>query len=47
MLHRDADSVTQEKPKREDKVEETNVADLTVSEQVLLMICKVTVCHRG
>ena len=33
----------QEKPKRDDKVEETHVAALTVSKQVLLMTCKVKV----
>ena len=42
LLHRDVDSVPQEKHK-DDKVEETHVAALTVSEQVLLMTCKVKV----
>ena len=43
LLHRDANSSPQEKPKRGDKVEETHVVALTVSEQVLLMTCKVKV----
>ena len=43
LLHRNADRVPQEKPKRDDKVEETHVAALTVSEEVLLMTCKVKV----
>ena len=42
LLHRDADSVPQEKHKN-DKVEETHVAALTVREQVLLMTCKLNV----
>ena len=43
LLHRDADSLPQEKPKKDDKVEETHVGALTVTEQVLLMACKVKV----
>ena len=43
LLHRDADSVPQEKPKTDDKVEENHVAALTMSEQVLLITCKVNV----
>ena len=43
LLHRDANSVPQEKPKRDDKVEETHVAAQTMSEQLLLMACKVKV----
>ena len=35
LLHRDADSVSQEKLKRDDKVEKTHIAALTVSEQEL------------
>ena len=43
LLHRVVDSVPQEKPKKDDKVEETHIAALTLSEQVLLMTCKVKV----
>ena len=43
LLHRDADSVPQEKPKTNHKVEETHIAALTVSEHVPLMTCKVKV----
>ena len=44
LLHRDADSVPQEeRPKTDDKVEETHVAAVTVNEQVLLMTCQVKV----
>ena len=43
LLHRNASSVTQEKPKRNDKVEETHIAALTVHKQVVLMNCKVKV----
>ena len=43
LLHRDAISVPQEKPKKDNKVEETHEAALTMSGQVLLMTCKVKV----
>ena len=44
LLYRDADSVPQEeRPKTDDKVEETHVAALTMNEQVPLMTCKVKV----
>ena len=43
LLHRNADSVPQEKAKTDDKVEETHVVALTVNEQVLLMTGKVKV----
>ena len=42
LLHREADCLTQRKPE-EDGKEETHVAALSVSEQVLLMTCKVKV----
>ena len=45
FLHRDANSSPQEKPKQlqDNKVEETHITALTMSEQVLLMTCKVKV----
>ena len=42
LLHRDADQVPQRKMERDSK-EETHVVALNVSEQVLLMTCKVKV----
>ena len=43
LLHSDTDCLQQRKPEEDDKVEETHVVALTVSEQVLLMTCKVKV----
>ena len=42
LVHRDADSLPQRKPEADGK-EETQVAVLTASEQVLLMTCKIKV----
>ena len=43
LLHRDADQIQQRKSQKEDGKEETHVAALSVSKQVLLMACKVKV----
>ena len=43
LLHRDADNVTQRKPGNVEGKEETHVKALSVSQQVLLMTCKVKV----
>ena len=43
LLHRDTDNSTQKKPDNVEAKEETRVAALSVSEQVLLMTCKVKV----
>ena len=42
LLHKDADNLTQKKPENTECKEEVHVA-LSVSEQVLLMTCKVKV----
>ena len=42
LLHRDADYLPQRKPD-EDSKEETHIAALSVSEQVLVMMCKVKI----
>ena len=41
MLHKDADNSTQRKPDNAEAKEEAHVAALSVTEQVLLMTCKV------
>ena len=43
LLHRDADQAPRRKPEEKEDKEETHVAALSVSEQVLLMTCKVKV----
>ena len=43
LLHRDADNSSQRKPDNEEAKEEAHVAALSVTEQVLLMTCKVKV----
>ena len=43
LLHRDADNSTQRKPDNAEAKEEAHVAALSVTEQVLLMTCKVKV----
>ena len=43
LLHRDAKCLSQRKSENEDRKEETHIAALSVSEQVLLMTCKVKV----
>ena len=43
LLHGDADDSTQKKPEKAEAKEEAQVAALSVSEQVLLMTCKVKV----
>ena len=46
LLHSDADSSTQKKPDNVEAKEEAHVAALSVSEQVLLMTCKVKLTAR-
>ena len=43
LLHRDADNLTQKKPENTEGKEDAQVAALSISEQVLLMTCKVKV----
>ena len=43
LLHRDADNSTQRKPDNAEAKEEAHVAALSITEQVLLMTCKVKV----
>ena len=43
LLHRDADNSTQNKPDNTEAKEEAHVASLSITEQVLLMTCKVKV----
>ena len=46
LLHRDAGNSTQKKPENLETKEEAHVEALRVSEQVLLMTCKVKVTNR-